>query len=185
LLSWKANNKFQQKEEEVMKAKNTIVAVAVVAAIVLVVGWAFAHGPWGARGYGHRGYGSGYPYESLTPEQREKLQAQEQKFNQDTAELRRELYQKRLELQGLWADPKADPEKIKAKQREVSELQRRIQEKALDHQLAVRELLPEEGIGSGSWCSGYGMGYGHHYGRGHMWGPGPGPKSGYGGGRCW
>lgn len=172
------------------KTRNTLTVIAVIAAVVLLGGWAFAHGPWGERGYGYGGSGHGYPYgsspySSLTPEQREKLQAQEQKFYQDTAELRRELYQKRLELQALWADPKADPEKIKAKQGEVSELQRRIQDKALEHQLAVRELLPEEGIGSGSWCPDYGMGYGHHYGMRHMWGPGPGPKSSYGGGRCW
>lgn len=172
------------------KTRTALVGVAVIVAVVLVGGWALAHGPWGARGYGYRGCDYGYPsgsspYASLTPEQREKLQAQEQKFYQDTGELRRELYQKRLELQGLWIDPKADPEKIKAKHREVSELQRRIQDKALEQQLAIRDLLPEEGIGSGSWCPGYGMGYGHHYGRGHMWGPGPGPKSGYGGGHCW
>jgi Spy/CpxP family protein refolding chaperone len=167
------------------KTKTAVAAIAVIVAGVLVVGWASAHGPRGVRGYGHHGYGSGYPYSSLSPEQREKLQAQERKFYEDTAELRRELYRKRLELEGLWADPKANPEKIKAKQREVSELQRRLQEKALEHQLAIRELGPEEGIGYGSWCLGYGMGYGHHHGRGHMGGPGPGPKRGYGGGRCW
>jgi Spy/CpxP family protein refolding chaperone len=171
------------------KTKTAMVAITVIVAVILVGGWAFARGPWGARGYGHHGYGPGDPYANLTSEQREKLQAQEQKFYQDTAELRRELYRKRLELQGVWADPKADPEKIRAKQREVSELQRRIQEKALDHQLAIRELLPEEAAGYESWCPGYGMGYGmgygHHRGRGHMWDSGPGPRRGYGGGHCW
>jgi Spy/CpxP family protein refolding chaperone len=167
------------------KTKTAVVAIAVMVAGVLVVGWAFAHGPWGARGYGHHGYGPGYPYASLSPEQREKLQAQERKCYEDTAELRRELYRKRLELQGLWVDPKANPEKIRAKQREVSELQRRIQEKALEHRLAIRELLPEEGIGYGSWCPGYGRGYGPHHRRGHMWGSGPGSKGSYGGGHCW
>ncbi len=168
-----------------MSKKNAVTTIGIILAFVLVSGWAFAHGPRGSKGHRDPGCGYGYPYSDLSSEQRERLQAQEQKFYQDTAELRRELYQKRLELQGLWADPKADPEKIKAKQGEVSELQRRIQDKALEHQLAVRELLPEEGIGSGSWCPDYGMGYGHHYGMRHMWGPGPGPKSSYGGGRCW
>jgi Spy/CpxP family protein refolding chaperone len=186
-----ATNEFQQKEGGVMKkTKTAFVVIGVTVAVVLVGGWAFAHRPWGARGYGYGGCGHGYPYESspystLTPEQREKLQAQEQKFFQDTAELRRELQQKKLELQGLWVDTKSDPEKIKAKQREVSDLQRRLQEKALEHRLAIRGLLPEEGVGSGSWCPGYGMGYGHHYRRGHMWGPGPGFGKGYGGGPCW
>ena len=157
------------------KTKTAMVAIAVIVAVVLVGGWAFAHRPWGARGYGHQGYGSGDPYSSLSPEQRQKLEAQEQKFTQDTAELRRELYRKRLELEGLWADPKVDPEKIKVKQGEVFEIERRIQEKALEHQLAIRELLPEEGTG-------YGMGYGHRRGRGHM--RGSGHMKDYGGDHC-
>ena len=165
------------------KTKNMLAAIGIIVAIVLVGGWAFAHGPWGARGYGYSGCGYGSPSSNLSPEQREKLEAQEQKFYQDTAELRRELRQKRLELQGIWIDPKADPEKIKAKQREVFELQHRIQEKALEHQLTIRELLPEQGIGQGPRGPGYGMGYGPHHGRGHMWGPGH--KRGYGGGPCW
>jgi Spy/CpxP family protein refolding chaperone len=166
------------------KAKNTLTAMGIMVAIVLVGSWAFAHGPWGARGYGHHGRDYGYPGSNLSPEQREKLQAQGEKFYQDTAELRRELYQKRLELRGLWIDPKADPEKIKAKQAEVFELQRHIQDKALEHRLAIRQLVPEEGTGQGPWGSGYGMGYGPHHGRGHMWGPGPGSRGGYGG-PCW
>ncbi len=165
------------------KTKNTLTVIGIVLAIVLVGSWVFAHGPGGKKGYGHYGYGYGDPYSSLTSEQREKLQAQEKKFYEDTAQLRRELYQKSLELRGLWVDPKADPEKIKAKQREAFELQRRIQDKALEHKLAVRELLPEEGIGQGPW--GHGMGFGPHHGGGHMGGPGPGARRGYGAGPCW
>ena len=167
------------------KRRNTLTAIGIVLAIVLVGGWAFAHGPWGGREYGHRGYGGGDPYSNLSPEQKEKLQAQHQKFSEDTGELRKELSQKRLELRSLWIDPKADPEKIKAKQREVFELQRRLQEKALEHKLAIRELLPEEGIGQGPWGHGYGMGFGSHHGRGHMGGHGFGAKRGYGRGPCW
>lgn len=167
------------------KTKGTLTSIGIIVAIVLVGSWAFAHGPWGARGHGHRGYGYGDSCSNLSPEQREKLQAQEQKFSQDTAELRRELQRKRLELEGLWTDPKADPEKIKAKQREVFDIQRRLQEKALEHRMAIREMVPEEAIGHGQWYPGYGKAYRHHYGGRHMWGPGPGFKRGYGGGRCW
>jgi Spy/CpxP family protein refolding chaperone len=186
LLFRRAHNTSQQEEVKTMrKTKNTLTAIGIVLAIVLVGGWAFAHGPWGGREYGHRGYGGGDPYSNLSPEQKEKLQAQQQKFSEDTAELRRELSQKRLELRSLWIDPKADPEKIKAKQREVFELQRRLQEKALEHKLAIRELLPEEGIDQGPWGHGYGMGSGPHHGKGHMRGHGFGAKRGYGRGPCW
>ncbi|MFQ6079541.1 MAG: Spy/CpxP family protein refolding chaperone [Thermodesulfobacteriota bacterium] len=171
------------------KTKSTVTAIGIALAIVLVGGWAFAHGPWRERGYGRHGYGYGDPYSNLSSEQREKLQAQEEKFYQDTAELRRELYQKRLELQGLWIDPKADPEKIKTKQREVFELQSRIQDKALEHKLAARELLPEGEVGQGpmGWGHGMGpgsgMGFGPHHGGGHM--GGSGAMRGYGAGPCW
>ena len=166
------------------KRRNTLTAIGIVLAIVLVGGWAFAHGPGGKGGHGETGCCGG-SYSNLSPEQKEKLQAQQQKFSEDTAELRRELSQKRLELRSLWIDPKADPEKIKAKHREVFELQRRLQEKALEHKLAIRELLPEEGIGQGPWGHGYGMGSGSHHGRGHMGGHGFGAKRGYGRGPCW
>jgi hypothetical protein len=184
LLSRRANNTFQQEEVRTMgKTNNTLTVIGFVLAIVLVGGWVFAHGPGGERGYGHQEYGREDPYSNLTSEQREKLQAQEEKSYQDTAQLRRELYQKRLELRGLWIDPKADPEKIKAKQREVFEVQRRIQEKTLEHKLAVRELLPEEGIGQGPW--GHGMGSGPHHESGHMGGAGHGAMRGSGAEHCW
>lgn len=165
------------------KTKNTLTVIGIALAIVLVGSWVFAHGPGGKKGYGHHGYGYGDPYSSLTSEQREKLQAQEKKFYEDTAQLRRELYQKSLELRGLWIDPKADPEKIKAKQREAFDLQRRIQDKALEHKLAVRELLPEEGICQGPWE--HGMGSGPHHGGGHMGWGGRDFMRGYGTEHCW
>jgi len=166
------------------KTKRTVLTIATVMAFVLIGGWAFAHGPWGERGRGYPKSGYGF-YPDLLPEQREKLQAQQQKFYEDTSELRRELYQKRLELQGLWIDPKADPEKIKAKQREMFELQRQLREKALDHRLAIRELLPQEEFGQGPWGYGYGMHHGPGHGGEHMSGHGFGPRKGYGGGHCW
>ncbi len=155
------------------KRKHTVLVITLVAAIVLMGGWAFAHGSWGKRGYGP-GCGD---YSNLTPEQREKLQAQHEKFYQDTAELRRDLDQKRLELQRLWTDTEFDSEKVKAKQKEIFEVQRQLQEKALENRLATREILPQEEPGWGPWGHGHGpghMGYGHGYGMGHM-GYGQGP----------
>ena len=166
------------------KTKHTLTVIGVIVAIVLVGGWVFAHGPGGKRGYGETGCCGG-SYSNLSPEQKEKLQAQQKKFYEDTAELRRELSQKRLELRSLWVDPKADPKKIRAKQKELFELQRRLQEKALEHKLAIRELFPEEQIGQGPWGSGYGMGQGPHHGKGHKWGPGQGSRRGSGGGPRW
>ena len=173
------------------KTKRTISAIAVVLALVLVGGWAFAHGSWGKRGYGYPGSCFGDD-PNLSPEQREKLRIQEEKFYQDTAELRRDLYQKRLDLQGLWADPKSDPEKIRAQQREIFDLQRQIREKALDQRLATREILPQEYFAQGPRGYGHHMGYGHQMGYGprHGWGhmgrgPGVSAYGGPEGSPCW
>lgn len=157
-----------------MKKKyRTTAAIAAMMALVLTGGWAFAHGSWGKKG-------SGYPgschedYSQLSPEQREKLEAQEQKFYEETAELRQELYQERLELQGLWVDPKTDSEKIRAKQREIFQIEQQLREKALEYRLATRDLFPQGNPGWGTWGHGrhmgygYGMGHGPMHGRGHM-----------------
>lgn len=161
------------------KTKPVILTIVLVMAVLLAIGWAFARGSGGMKGYGYPGswYGDGW---NLSAEQREKLHALEERFHQDTVQLRRQLYQKGLDLQALWADPKTDPEKIKAKQSEVFELQRELREKALEHRLAMREVLPQEYFGQGP------RGYGHHHGWGHMGrGPGFNARQGYGGGPCW
>ena len=151
-----------------MKKGNTLLAIgiAVVMAIVLVDGWAFTQEEnWGDP-------------PKLTAEQREKLQTLQQKFFQDTADLRRDLYKRRLEMKLLWIDPSADPEKIKAKESEILDIQRKIKEKAFDLRLAVRQILPGESLGREMW----GWGGERHMGmRGH-WGEG---REGYTAGRCW
>lgn len=165
--------------------RNALTALGIILAITLVGGWAFAHGPWGARGYGYPACGYGYRYSKLTPEQREKLQAQEEKYYRDTEDLRRDLYQKRLDLRKLWVDPKADSERIRAKQKEVFEVERRLQDKAFDHRMALRDLIPEGELGLGPGGYDYGMRYGPHNRGGHWWGPGSHTRGGYGEGPCW
>jgi len=66
-----------------------------------------------------------------------KLQTQQQKFLQDTAGLRRDLYKRRLERKLLGIDPNTAPEKIRAKENDILEVQGKIREKALDFRLAA------------------------------------------------
>jgi Spy/CpxP family protein refolding chaperone len=160
--------------------KQIFLGIAVVAALLLAGGWALAHGPWGQNEPRYPGHGGGCHW-NLPPEQEQKISAEQQKFYQETAPLRRELHQKRLELKALWIDPKADRETIRSKQREVLDLQRQFQEKRLEHQLAVRDLLPEDYLDESPW--GMGPLRGHH-----RWSK-RGPTGGYesDGGRrfCW
>jgi hypothetical protein len=180
-----SEGKYPKEVESMRTKKNRLIVVGAVVAIVLGGSWAFAHGPRGVRGHGYSGCEHGYPYSNVTPEQREKVKVQEEKFYRDTAEIRRELYQKRLALRGLWVDPKADPEKIRAKQREVVGLERRLQDMAFEHRMALRDLVPEEEVYQGSRGFGHGKPYGPHHGKGYGWGPGPGAGGGYTQGHCW
>ena len=157
-----------------MNKRNTLLAIgiAVVMAMVLVGTWTFAQESSGPP------TPSGDP-PKLTAEQKEKLQALRQKFFQDTTDLRRDLYKKRLEMKLLWIDPSADPEKIKAKESEILDVQRKIKEKAFDLKLAARQILPPgEYPGRGM----LGLSGERHMGMRGPWGEG---REGYTAGRCW
>jgi Spy/CpxP family protein refolding chaperone len=94
----------------------------------------------------------GYPLEQmarelkLTDEQIVGLQKLRQGFMRDTLPWRNELVVKRMDLQDLLNQSKAEPEQILAKQREVSELESRIQERLVVFQLEIRKVLTPEQI---------------------------------------
>ncbi|MEW6410333.1 MAG: hypothetical protein AB1488_09540 [Nitrospirota bacterium] len=99
--------------------KKTILIVAI--ALLLAGGTAvYAFGPMGF-GYGHMGYGSGYTT-TTSPEY--------QKFLDETATLRKELNSKRFELRELYRQRTPDTAKITALQKEIVDLEGKIQEKA-------------------------------------------------------
>ena len=64
------------------KTKHILLVITLLIAIALVGNWAFAGGRWGTRGHGYHGRGHGY-HSNLSPEQRENLQAQQEKFFED------------------------------------------------------------------------------------------------------
>ncbi len=53
---------------------------------------------------------------------------------------------KRFQLRDLFRDPQADPNQILAVQREVSELESRIEERSLIFQLELRKILTPDQI---------------------------------------
>lgn len=171
--------------------KKTLVALGLVAVMVFGVTYVYAHGP--GRGPGWRGeacWESENPGKSssLTPEQRTKFDELRRKFNDETTQLRGALMTKRLELQSLWNDPKADPKAIAGKEKELRDLQNQMRDKAVQFKLEARNVLTPEQIeefGQG-WGMGRGFGpghmrgYGHRFDHGYGMGPGHGMGSGYG-----
>ena len=133
----------------------------------------------GARGKGARmGSGSGMigPGLSglnLTTEQSEKILALREAHMKDMIPLRTQLFNKRAELRLLWMQTNTDPEKIKAKQREMIDLMGQLQEKKTDFRLALRDILTPEQL-SQFLARGCGMSQGPRWGKGGHRGQGMG-----------
>jgi len=148
------------------KMKKTFVVLGLVAVMVLGVAYAFAQGP-GAGPRPGRGPGWGQEkWSSLTPEQQTKLQELRQKFNDETAQLRGTMLTKRLELQSLWRNPKADSKAILEKEKEFRSLQNQMKDKAVQLKLEARTILTPEQLSQ----FGPGLGMGRGFGGGHMMG---------------
>jgi zinc resistance-associated protein len=194
-----------------MKRALSVMAIVVLVGAVAMPAW--AHGPgWGRGGYG-MGPGGGPDYcprygnsaggwnDGLTEEQRAQLDKLYQKFTDETASMRSDLWNKRGELNTLLNSPNPDAEKAKALQKEISDLRSKMAEKKLDLRLEEGKIALDKGL-----AKGYGRGYGPHmrgyygphmgYGPGMMgngrgmMGNGPGisrrgPQGGYGPGNCW
>ncbi len=152
--------------------KKKVVVLGLVAVMALGVAYAFAQGQGAGPGAGS-GHGPGWGHErwsSLTPEQQTKFQELRRKFREDNAKLFGAIVTKRLELQSLWTDPKADSKAILDKEKEMRDLQNQIRDKAVQMRLEARKFLTPEQIQN--WKPGWGMGRG--FGGGHMMGHGPG-----------
>ena len=151
--------------------RKTVILLGLVALMVLGVAYAYAQGPGSGPGRGgmHESWGPAKDY-PLTPEQKAKLQELRRKFREDNAKLIGAMVTKKLELQSLWTDPKADPKAILAKEKELRDLQDQLKDKGVQMRLEARKFLTPEQIQN--WKPGRGMGRG--FGGGHMMGHGYG-----------
>lgn len=109
---------------------------------------------------------------NLTPEQAGQVFDLRQKFMNDTAEIRKNMMVKRVELAQLWKAEKPDDQAILAKVKELGALKAQFMEKAVAQRLALRKIAPEA-MGN---CPMFGPGMG----PGPMMGPGKGPGPGKG-----
>jgi len=128
--------------------------------------WNYGRG-YGSPGYGNQGYGN------LTDEQEKQLDELNQKFFDETASLRNDIWQKTNELNVLMDSSNPDAEKVKALQKELSDLRAKMAEKRITYDLEARKIAPDTRFGRRG-----GYGYGHMMG----WGPRMG---GYGPGARW
>jgi Spy/CpxP family protein refolding chaperone len=163
--------------------KKSMIVLSLVSIVVLGAVYAFAYGPGsGPRGKGGPCWESFEPGKgpALTAEQKTKFQELRRKFADETAKLRGVLLTKRLELQSLWTDPKAEAKAIVDKEKELRDLQNQMRDKGLQFKLEARQFLTPEQIAE----FGPGCGMGPGAGRGPMRGRGMGPGMGPGRGPC-
>jgi len=158
--------------------KKLMIILGLVSMMVLGTVYAFAYGP----GHGPRGKGGPCSESSeigkapaLTPEQKTKFQELRQKFVDETAKLRGALLTKKLELQSLWTNPKAEAKAIVDKEKELRDLQNQMRDKGLQFKLEARQFLtPEQIAGFRPGCGmGPDSGRGQMRGRGMDHGQGP------------
>jgi len=165
--------------------KKRIITLGLVAVMLLGVTYAYAQGPGFGGGPGH---GSGYGPQrgerpcwgsqglgkalNLTAEQKTKLNELRTKFREENAQLIGAMVTKRIELQSLWSNPKADAKAITDKEKELRDLRNQIMEKGVQMKLEARKFLTPEQIAQ----------FGEHrgWGRGGMMGPGRGMGMGRG-----
>ena len=155
--------------------RNTLVFAGIAVFVSIAAVSAFAHGPgwgwgggWGHHGPGwhHRGdYGQRYD-DQMSKEEYKQWEQQREAFFTETQDMRANLYEKERELQNELAKSEPDAAKASGLQKEISELQSKLDQKRIDHMIEMRKLNPNAGrgfIGGGPM-----MGYGPH-GGGYCW----------------
>ena len=114
---------------------------------------------WGGRGYHKWDNGR---WGNLTEEQRVKVDAAREKFYADTEALRTQLREKQFALREEMNKETPDSAKVAQLQKELSQYEAEFDQKRVQHQLEMRQLLPE-----GSRYPGHGPGHGRGFRGNH------------------
>jgi len=118
---------------------------------------------WGgwSRGPGNCGQGGGW-YGNAPLNQSDEFYKLEQKFYDDTAKIRDEIWNKNRELDVLMNSSNPDPKRIKGVQKEINDLRAKLDQERLDFDLEARKIAPRDSYGRG-----FSRGYGRHMGGRH------------------
>jgi len=142
--------------------KKVLSIFAILAVVAFAASISYAQRPFYAK-KAYRGEGFGGPgmwgQPALTEEQRSKLAELRSELYNETAPLRQEVRQKRLELAAIMAGPNPDETKAIAKMKELSQAREKLAEKLIQLRIKNRETFAEiPGFGPGCFR---GLGSGH------------------------
>jgi hypothetical protein len=114
----------------------------------------YGMGPRHMMDYNHPGrlmHGSGWGrhqgpgcWRLMTPEQQEKCKKMQAAFLAETLELRKELVERQIELETLWAQPNMDRAKVEKLSTELAEIQVQLRKKWDQHLLMCREEFGDQ-----------------------------------------
>jgi Spy/CpxP family protein refolding chaperone len=152
--------------KEVISMKRTIIiGLSLTLTLALIATVALAWGPGFGRGFGMGpGYGNP-PIPNLTAEQSSQIQALREASLEEIEPLQKDLVTKRIELRNLWLTQNPDPTAVTAKQKEMWDIQSKLQEKAANLGLEIRKLLtPEQLAQLPAFAAGRGFGPGMGFG---------------------
>ena len=149
--------------------------VSLLLALALALSLGLAASSWAqpmGKGMMGKGMGPGHGMMmNLTPEQAGNLFDLKEKFHNDTAALRKQMWVKRAEMAALWKAEKPDEKAVLAKQKEINAVRDQLQEKMVAFRLEAKKIAPDLPFGMGMGHGG--MGWGCGMGPGGM-GMGPG-----------
>jgi len=155
--------------------------LVVLGSIMLIAAVAYPVSAWGPRWGGdrHMGYGGhgssgnyGQAYDRMTETQRSQMDDLYQKFYDKTAPLKNQIRIKYGEMDTLLGTSSPDPDRVRALQKEISDMKGKLAQERVDMELEARKIVPK-----GNYFRGHRAARGWHMGMGSN-GPG-GP------GECW
>lgn len=156
-----------------MKNNKSGIVTLAIALTVLTAGAVFAYGGYGMHrgdwdghmmGPGYGGYMMGYghgPYMDdddygghLSAAQSEKLNAAQERFFDETRDLRHAIDKKQFALEEELNKEHPDKTRALDLQQQLSRLRDKFDQKALAHRIEIQKFLPDDGAARG-YCSGY------------------------------
>ena len=127
--------------------KKIVMALGFAMVLIFSTAYVYAFDPGtdpGQKGMGKMGHSSREVWRtgkglSLTPEQKAKFLDLRRDFKRDNAQLIGSLVAKKIELQALWTDPKADSNAIMEKTKELRDVQSQLKDKFVGMMLEARK----------------------------------------------
>jgi Spy/CpxP family protein refolding chaperone len=129
-----------------MTKKLSFALLAIFAASLLAANAAYAQCPMAGKAgcpSDNRG-NADMEMPKFTPEQEKQMMDLKVTLIKETEPLQTEMKLKGMELMTLWKDDNPDAKKILAKVREVGEIKLKLQEKMINHKLAMLKILTPE-----------------------------------------